>query len=269
MTAAAIHVAIARALGASTWVESASAAMARAVGVMPAVAATVWLLAAAVGAQALALAGWNGERDGRPAVVEVWRRLAPRLLGALAASTLVVVHVALLGLLGAAGAAGLAWLPLGVLPRLGVGEATARLLTLLVLLPLLVVGAVPALWWLGRHAMAIPLQVLAGGSAWASLRRARAATRGHAGSLLGLLLVTLLANQAVVLLTRAAGSLLTLIVAPEQFRPIFGEGPLRSTGGASVQIGATLLASLVTLPLVLLPLSVFCLSLTAERERQS
>jgi hypothetical protein len=73
--------------------------------------------------------------------------------------------------------------------------------------------------------------------------------------------VTSLASQAIVLLTRAAGSLLTLLIAPERFRPIFGEGPLRSAAGAEVQLGATLLATFLTLPLVLLPLSVLCLHL--------
>ena len=74
--------------------------------------------------------------------------------------------------------------------------------------------------------------------------------------MLGLLLVTVVASNVFVLLCRAAGSLATLLLAPDHFRPIFGEGPLGSGAGAGVQLGATLAATFVTLPLMLLPLAV-------------
>jgi hypothetical protein len=84
-------------------------------------------------------------------------------------------------------------------------------------------------------------------------------------AVLGLLIVTVLANSILVILSRAAGSLVTLLFWREQFRPIFGEGPLDATATAAggwVQLGATLFASVLTVPLVLLPLAVFAVELT-------
>lgn len=232
---------------------------AAALAALPPLAAGSWLLAGVVGAQAIALQE-SGATGAMPRARDILQRLAPRFAGTLATAMLVVVHVVALGAVGAAVAAGLAWLPIGVLPRWGASQGTARSIALLVLLPLLVAGVVPAVWWFGRHAIAIPLHTLEGGSPWATLRTAGALTRGRVGPVLGLVIVTGVANSVLVLACRAAGSLMTLLVAPDWFRPIFGEGPLRSSAGAGVQLAATLVATFVTLPLVLLPLSVLCLA---------
>jgi len=238
-------------------------ALAVAATVIPRVAAVTWLIAGLAGAQALAL------RDRTlPPLSRVAAVLVPRFAGIYAATTLVAVEVAALGALGAGLAAGLASLPLRMLPSMGAGDLTARSISLLVLLPLLVLGAVPAVWWLVRHVLAIPFQALDGGSPWASLRAARASSRGHVGAILGLLVVTAVASNVLVLVCRAAGSLATLLVAPGLFRPIFGEGPLRSAAGADVQRGATLLATLVMLPLMLLPLAVIAHRLRGTNEPQ-
>jgi hypothetical protein len=238
--------------------------VAAAVTVMPRLAAALWLLAGVVGAQVIALRDLASATNRMPPLLDILRRLLPRFAGTLATSTLVIVHVAALGALGAAVGAGLAGMPLSILPRFGASQGTSRSVALLLLLPLLVAGVLPAVWWLGRHAVAIPLQTLEGGSPWATLRTARAMTRGRIGSVLGLFIVTSVANSVLVLLCRAAGSLVTLLVAPDRFRPIFGEGPLRSTAGAGVQLAATLVATFVTLPLVLLPFAVLCLWLRDE-----
>ena len=67
-----------------------------------------------------------------------------------------------------------------------------------------------------------------------------------------------------VLLARAVGSLLTLIVAPERFRPIFGRGPWAGAAGPEVQFATTVVAALLTLPLVTLPFSVVAFALVSE-----
>ena len=69
------------------------------------------------------------------------------------------------------------------------------------------------------------------------------------------------------LLSRTAGSLVTLLFWREQFRPLFGAGPLdaAATGaGAWIQLGATIFANVLTAPLLLLPLSVLAVELTRE-----
>jgi hypothetical protein len=236
--------------------------------VMPRLAAAAWIVAGMVAAQAIALRAaargehWLGTPPAGPtALAALLARVGPRFVGTLAATILVIVHVAVLGALGAGAAAALASLPLDLLPKLGASAGTARSISVLVLLPLLVAGSVPGVWWLSRHVLAIPLQALEGGSPWASLRAARAATRGRVGTVLGLLVVTALAGNIVILLARAAGSLGTLVAAPDHFRPIVGEGPLRSAAGSGVQLGATLAATFVALPLMLLPLAVLALAL--------
>jgi hypothetical protein len=260
-SAGVVHVGLAGAVAALADAPAPIAAAARAI---PAVAAAAWLLAGAIGAQAIALrevqtnASW-------PTLGRVFRRLTPRFLPTLAVSMLVIVHLLALIALGGGAAAGLAALPLTLLPRWGVSDGTARSIALLVLLPLLVAGVVPALWWFGRHAIAIPIQTLAPRSAWSALRTARQATRGRVGAVLGLVIVTQCAGNVLVLLSRMAGSLATLLVAPDRFRPIFGEGPLRSADGAIVQLGATLVATFVVLPLMLLPFSIIWSAWVAER----
>jgi hypothetical protein len=260
VSAGVVHVGLARALATLADAPAPIAAAARAI---PAVAAAAWLLAGAIGAQALALreaqttAAW-------PSLGHVFRLLTTRFLSTLAVSMLVIVQLLALIALGGGAAAGLASLPLTLLPQWGVSDGTARSIGLLVLLPLLVAGVVPALWWFGRHAIAIPIQTLAPGSAWSALRTARHATRGRVGAVLGLVIVTQCAGNVLVLLSRMAGSLATLLVAPDRFRPIFGEGPLRSADGAIVQLGATLVATFVVLPLMLLPFSIIWLAWATE-----
>jgi hypothetical protein len=231
--------------------------------VMPEIAALAWLLGGAIGSQVIALraAALRGGAAAWPSIGDVLGQLAPRFAPVVATSVLVTVHVAAIGAVGAGVAAALAALPLSVLPGWGVSDGTARSIALLVLLPLLVTGAIPTFWWFGRHAIAIPVAALEHVSPWAALRAARQATRGRLGSVLGLFIVTSVFSNVFVLLSRMAGSLGTLLVAPDLFRPIFGEGPLKSADGAIVQLGATLLATFVTLPLMLLPFAVLCLAL--------
>jgi hypothetical protein len=225
-----------------------------AVAVMPHIAAAAWLLAGAIGGQAIALR--EGERHTWPALGDVLAQLASRFAATLAAAVLVIVHVAAIGAVGVGAAAALASAPMTLLPRWGVSEGAARSITLLLLLPLLVAGAAPVFWWLARHAIAIALCALEPISPWAALRAARDTTRGRVWAVLGLVIVTQCASNVLVLFSRMAGSLATLLVAPDRFRPIFGEGPLRSADGAIVQLGATLAATFVLLPLMLLPFAV-------------
>jgi hypothetical protein len=176
-------------------------------------------------------------------------------------TTLVALIVSVLGLAGLGVAAGLAWLPQWLLPALGASAATAKAISLLVLLPLLVLGSAPAIWAFGRHVLAIPLAAILERPAIAILARGREMARGHTGSILGLFLVASLAGTVAVLLFRLAGSLATLMLAPDYFRPIFGSGPLESDAGLGVQIAMTAAATFLTLPLQLLPFAVFCLEL--------
>jgi len=237
-------------------------AVARALATVPHVAAGVWLLAGACGGQALALAAL--ERGDR---VHAWTALAalvPRSATLVAIASLLLVGVSALGLLGVGLAGALAHLPLILLPAAGASATTAKSLSLLVLLPLLVAGVVPALWCFGRHILALPIGAVVPTSATASLAYARRLSRGHLGMILGLFVVTTLGSHVAVLLARACGSLLMLIVAPERFRPIFGTGPWAGAAGPEVQLAATVAASYLTLPLVTLPFSVTAFALVAE-----
>jgi hypothetical protein len=171
------------------------------------------------------------------------------------------------GLVGLAVAAGFIYLPQLALPAFGVSAGTARTLSLLITLPMLVAGTAPALWALARYALALPLSAIVDASPFAVLSLSRRLSRGHGVSIVGLMVVTLLANTVLVLLSRAAGSLVTLLFWREQFRPIFGAGPLdvASTGaGAWIQLGATIFANVLTVPLVLLPLAVLAVELTRD-----
>jgi hypothetical protein len=230
-------------------------------------AALVWGLAGLTGGQICALLALDARtRPGVNGVLLAALRRAPRLL---ATASLLVVLVGAAGLIGLALAALLIWLPQAVLPAMGVAPGTAKTLSLLVMLPLLVAGTLPALWVLGRHAVALPLAVIAESSPFAVVALANRLSRGHAGSILGLLIVTDLATNAVVLACRAAAALATLLFWPSQFRPIFGTGPLDAATtdvGAAILLGATGIATLVTLPLVFLPLSVFAVELTRARD---
>jgi hypothetical protein len=231
-----------------------------AVAVMPEMAGAAWLLAGVIGGQAIALHAAASPGGRWPTLGAVLSRLSSRFPATLAAAVLVIVHVAAIGAAGAGIAAALAAAPLTLLPRWGVSDGTARSLSLLVLLPLLVAGVTPVLWWLGRHAIAIAMCALEPISPWAALRAARRVTKGRVWAVLGLVIVTQCASNVLVLLSRMAGSLATLLVAPDRFRPIFGEGPLRSADGAIVQLGATLTAAIVMLPLMLLPFAVVTLA---------
>jgi hypothetical protein len=231
----------------------------------PWTAAAVWALAGIGGGQICALLVLD--RRAHPGVnmvlLAVLRR-APRLL---ATASLLVVVVGVAGLVGLTLAVGLIYLPQLVLPALGVSAGTARTLSLLISLPMLVVGLAPALWVLARYALSLPLSAIADTSPFAILSLSRRLSRGHGVSVVGLLVVTLLANSVVVLLSRAAGSLVTLLFWREQFRPIFGAGPLdaASTGaGAWIQLGATIFANALTAPLILLPLAVIAVELTRD-----
>jgi hypothetical protein len=230
-------------------------------------AALVWGLAGLAGGQICALLAIDaGAAPGVNSVLLAVLRRAPRLL---ATASVVVVLVGGVGVIGLGLAALLIWLPQVILPAMGVAPGTARTLSLLVMLPLLVAGTLPAIWVLGRHALALPLGALAETSPISVVALANRLSRGHAGSILGLLIVTALANSVAVLLCRATAALVTLLVWPSQFRPIFGTGPLDAAttdAGAAILLGATGLATLVTLPLVLLPLSIFAVELTRGRE---
>ncbi len=120
------------------------------------------------------------------------------------------------------------------------------------------------MWWFGRHVLALPLAAVAPLSVGTSLRAARRLSRGHLGTILGLFVVTALASNVAVLLARAAGSLVTLIIVPERFRPIFGTGPWKGAAGPEVQLVTTIVASLLTLPLVTLTFSVVAFALVSE-----
>ena len=226
-------------------------------------AVTVWGLAGVCGGQVCVLLVLD--RRAQPHVNHVLLavlRRAPRLL---ATASLLILVILGAGLLGLAVAAGLIWLPRLALPPLGVAEGTARTLSLLITLPMLVVGVAPVLWIFGRYALALPLSVIAEKSPFTIMAMAARMSVGHRVSIVGLTLVTLLANSVAVLLSRMAGSLVTLLFWRDQFRPIFGDGPLDATGtsaGAVIQLGATLFASGLTVPLVLLPLAVFAVELT-------
>jgi hypothetical protein len=229
-------------------------------------AAIVWGLAGVTGGQICALLVLDNH--GNPAVNSVLLavlRRSPRLL---ATASLLVVLVAGAGLAGLGVATALIWAPRILLPAMGLTAGTARSLSLLIALPLLVAGTAPALWVLGRHVIALPLAAVAETSPFAILGLARRLSRGHVFSILGLLVVTDLANTAVVLLCRAAAALGTLLVWPSQFRPIFGTGPLDAATtdvGAMILLGATAVAAIVTLPLLFLPVSVFAVELTRQR----
>ena len=243
----------------------AHAATLRAAMALPWTAAIVWALAGIGGGQICALLVLD--RRARPGVnmvlLAVLRR-APRLL---ATASLLVVAIGMAGLAGLTAAAGLIYLPQLALPALGVSAGTARTLSLLITLPMLVAGLAPAVWALARYALALPLSAIAEASPFAVLGLSRRLSRGHGVAIVGLVLVTLLANAVLVLLSRAAGSLVTLLFWREQFRPIFGVGPLdaAATGaGAWIQLGATIFANALTVPLVLLPLAVLAVELTRD-----
>ena len=203
-----------------------------------------------------------------PPLRDVLVRLARRFAGTLATTVVVLVHVAALGALGAGAAAGLAWLPLGAAAALGASDGNRAIDG--------AARAAAAARGRPRAGAVVAGPARARDSVHAPStddRRGRRSgghatpTRGRVGSVLGLLVVTTVASSVLVLLCRAAGSLATLLVAPDRFRPIFGEGPLRSGAGAGVQLGATLAATFVTLPLVLLPLAVIAVSLHRTRHR--
>ncbi|HEY8551809.1 MAG TPA: hypothetical protein VIL35_17760 [Vicinamibacterales bacterium] len=231
-----------------------SNAAARAAAGVAWVAAGVWLLAGGIGGQTLALRmlGDGPDPPVNGILLDLVRR-GPRLL---AVTALVVLLVAVLGLAGIGLAAAVAWSPLLLLPHLGVSEGTARSIALLLLLPLLVLGSIPAIRAFARNVLAIPFAALGSRSVAATLLVGRRASQGQLITILGLLIVTTLASQVAVLLCRAAASLFTLFFAPGYYRPIFGEGPLDQGAGLVVQVGATLFASFLTLPLQLLPVSV-------------
>jgi hypothetical protein len=232
-------------------------------------AALVWVLAGLTGGQICALLTIDAR--GTPGVNSVLLavlRRSPRLL---ATASLLVVFVGAAGLIGLGLAALLIWLPQAALPALGVATGTAKTLSLLVMLPLLVAGLGPALWVLARHGVAMPLAAIAERSPFGVVALANRLSRGHAGSILGLLIVADLANGAAVLLCRATAALATLLFWPSQFRPLFGTGPLEAATtavGAAILLGATGVATLVTLPLLLLPLSVFAVELTRTQAEE-
>lgn len=228
----------------------------RAAALMPIVAAVAWVAAGVIAGQALTLRA-EREDDGRwPSIGSILAALLPRFPGALATTVLILVSAAAIGAVTLGVAAALAAAPMTLLPRWGMSDGSARSISLLLLLPLLVAGAAPVLWFLARHMPAIALSALTPRSSLAALAESRAATKGRVWTVLGLVIVTQCASNVVVLLSRMAGSLGTLLIAPERFRPIFGEGPLRSADGAIVQLGATLAATFVMLPLMLLPFAV-------------
>jgi hypothetical protein len=233
---------------------------------MASVAALVWGLAGVTGGQVCALLVLDAR--GTPAVNSVLLaviRRSPRLL---ATASLFVLLVGVAGLLGLGLATAAIWMPRLALPSLGVAAGTARSLSLLIALPLLVVGILPAVWAIGRHIIALPLAAVAETSPFAIVGLANRLSRGHVASILGLLIVADLANAVLVMLCRAAAALVMLFAWPSQFRPIFGIGPLNPATtdvGAMVLLGATAVASIVTLPLLLLPVSIFAVELTKQR----
>jgi hypothetical protein len=244
--------------------DGATEPVARAIATIPHVAGGVCLIAGAVGGQALALAALE-----RGQHVHAWSMLRPllaRSAGVIATTAILTVGVSALGLAGLGLAGALAYVPLILLPMAGASATTAKSISLLVLLPALVAGVVPALWWFGRHVLALPLSAavpLAPGSALGCARRL---SRGRLGTILGLFIVTALASNVAVLLARAGGSLVTLVVAPERFRPIFGIGPWAGSAGPEVQLVTTAAATFLTLPLVTLTFSVVAFALVAEAE---
>jgi hypothetical protein len=239
-----------------------SESLTRALAAMPSVAAGVWLVAGVCGGQALALAAFErGEHVRARAVLPALLACSARLL---AVGLVLLVSTSTLVLLGLGLAGALAHVPLLLLPAAGASATTAKSLALLVLVPSLVASIVPAMWWFGRHVLALPLAAVAPLSAGAALREARRLSRGRLGTILGLFVVTALASNVAVLLARAAGSLVTLIVVPERFRPIFGTGPWKGAAGPEVQLVTTILASLLTLPLVTLTFSVAAFALVSE-----
>jgi hypothetical protein len=259
VSAGLIHLVVDRAAAMLPPAEGAPA-LARALTVMPAVAAAAWLLAGAIGGQALALRAEHAAAGRWPSLGAVLATLAPRFLATLATTVLVVVSAAAIGVVSLGAAAAVAAAPMTLLPRWGVSDGSARSISLLLLLPLIVTGAAPVLWYLARHTIAIAISALEPRAPWAALRAARETTRGRVWAVLGLVIVTQCAGNVLVLLSRMVGSLATLLVAPDRFRPLFGEGPLRSADGAIVQLGATLAASFVMLPLMLLPFAVVTLA---------
>jgi hypothetical protein len=228
-------------------------------------AAVVWGLAGIAGGQVGAIRAW--ERGRTPSVNSLLLAVLVRAPQLLATASLLVLIVAGVGLAGVGLATAVIWAPRLLLPALGIAEGTARSLSLLIALPMLVAGVLPALWALGRLIVALPLSAASDVSPISALTIARRVSRGHVVTIVGLIVVTLLANSVVVLLSRAAGSLITLLFWREQFRPLFGTGPLEASAtgiGALVQLGTTALASVVTLPLILLPITVFALELTKD-----
>ena len=142
-------------------------------------AALVWGLAGVGGGQICALLVLD--RRAHPGVnmvlLAVLRR-APRLL---ATASVLVVVIGAAGLAGLAVAAGLIYLPQLVLPTFGVSTGTARTLSLLITLPMLVAGLAPAVWALARYALALPLSAIAEASPFAILSLSRRLSRGHGG----------------------------------------------------------------------------------------
>jgi len=256
----AVRSAIAGTLGPDTAVEIVQGSVAAAW-----TAVLVWGLAGIGGGQICALLVLDRRASpGVNMVLFAVLRRAPRLL---AMASVLVVVIGAIGLAGLAVAAGVIYLPQLVLPALGVSTGTARTLSLLITLPMLVAGLAPAVWAVARYALALPLSAIAEASPFAVLGLSRRLSRGHGVSIVGLLVVTLLANTITVLLSRTAGSLVTLLFWREQFRPLFGAGPLdaAATGaGAWIQLGATIFANVLTAPLLLLPLSVLAVELTRE-----
>jgi hypothetical protein len=228
-------------------------------------AVLVWALAGVGGGQICALLVLDRRASpGVNMVLFAVLRRAPRLL---ATASVLVVVIGVIGLAGLTVAVGVIYLPQLVLPAVGVSTGTARTLSLLITLPMLVAGLAPAVWAVARYALALPLSAIAEASPFAVLSLSRRLSRGHGVSIVGLLVVTLLANAIIVLLSRTAGSLVTLLFWREQFRPLFGAGPLdaAATGaGAWIQLGATIFANVLTAPLLLLPLSVLAVELTRE-----
>jgi hypothetical protein len=261
-TAALVLLGVRAIVGSVVDVAAAPPHLQRAADAIPIFAAIVWLLAGTIGGQTIGLAvlRTGAAPQVNPILAGLLRR-APRLL---AATTLVCVLVAAAGLAGTGAAVGVASLPRLLAPALGLSESTGKALSLLILLPCLVAGIVPALWVFGRHILAVPLAAILERPPFAILAAGRAISRGSLGSILGLFIVTTLAGNVAVLLCRLVGSLGTLLFAREYFRPIFGSGPLGTDAGLSVQFVATAIGTLITLPLQLLPFAYFGIELSAS-----